>query len=74
MYIQPELFNTEEFDITPKLSNLRTSIRFGWNPFVIDNLEKAGKMYNILCAVIWQQYDLVLVENNYEQPSNNSVN
>ena len=69
---QLDLFNLNEYDITPRLANLRLSMRLGWTPFSIDNLEKASKMYRILCNVVWQQYDVVTKENNYEQFCNNS--
>ena len=46
-------------------------MRLGWSPFSIDNLEKAGKVYHVLCEVVWKQYEVVMAE-NYEQSSNNS--
>lgn len=47
-------------------------MRFGWSPFSIDSLEKASKMYHILCDVVWKQYEVVMKENNYEQSCDNS--
>lgn len=63
---QLDLFDTTEYNILPKLTNLRNSIRLGWDPFSIDKLEKASKMYHVLCDVVWKQYDVVMEENNYE--------
>jgi hypothetical protein len=71
MHIQLDLFDTAEYNILPRLTNLRNSMRFGWRPFSIDSLEKAGKMYHILCDVIWKQYDVVMKENDYEQSCDN---
>ena len=72
MHIQLDLFDTAEYNIIPKLANLRNSMRFGWSPFSIDNLEKASKMYHILCYVVWKQYEVVMKENDYEQSCDNS--
>lgn len=70
MYIQLDLFNTEQYNINPRLANLRNSMRLGWSPFSIDNLEKACSMYRILCEVVWKQYERILDE----QPCDNSEN
>lgn len=72
MHIQLDLFDTAEYDINPRLANLRNSMRLGWSPFSIDNLEKAGRVYHVLCDVVWKQYDVVTEENNYEQSCDNS--
>lgn len=73
MHIQLDLFDTSEYNSIPKLANLRNSIRLGWSPFSVDSLEKASKMYHVLCDVVWKQYDVVMMEeNNYEQSCDNS--
>lgn len=75
MYTQTDLFDTTEYNILPKLANLRLSMRLGWSPFSIDSLEKASKMYGILCDVVWRQYDVVMKENYYyDQSCNHSDN
>ena len=72
MHIQLDLFDTAEYNILPKLASLRNAMRFGWSPFSVDSLEKASKMYHILCDVVWKQYEVVMKENNYEQSCDNS--
>jgi hypothetical protein len=37
-------------------------MRLGWGPFSIDSLEKAGKMYGVLCEIVWNQYEIVYKE------------
>jgi hypothetical protein len=59
---QLDLFDLNEYDITPHLTNLRNSMRLGWRPFSVDKLEKAAKMYRILCEIIWRQYESVIDE------------
>jgi hypothetical protein len=50
------------------LANLRNSIRLGFKPFSVDNLQKASTMYGVLCDIVLRTYQEV----TNEKPSNNS--
>jgi hypothetical protein len=65
---QFELFKPDCY-IEPKLANLRNSIKLGWAPFSVDKLQKASRMYGVLCETVWNTYEQVIVN---EQPSYNS--
>ena len=67
------LFDIDEYDITKrngKLANLRNSIRSGWNPFSVDKLEKASKMYAVSCEVVLKTYERVINELKFSDDSN----
>ena len=68
MITQLELFDPIEtvlMDIhnyNGKLANLRNSMRCGWSPFSIDNLQKASNMYGVLCSTVWSSYERLINE------------
>lgn len=72
MNTQLELFDTEQYNIIPRLANLRNSIRLGWSPYSIDSLKNAARIYHILCNTVWTQYEEIMKENDYEQSCDNS--
>jgi len=47
-------------------------MRFGWSPVTINSLEKSAITYHILCSTVWNQYEVIMKENDYEQSCNNS--